>query len=179
MTAAVFVDTNLLVYARDLKYPDKKVSAEKWLELLWREQRGRTSMQVLNEYYTTVTRKLKPGLDSELAWEDVQLLLSWNPQPMDAKLVARAFDLEKQYRLNWWDCLILAAAQMQGCVLLLTEDMQDGAEYGGIIVRNPFTLRVAEEHTAYAPVRKLPSRHRGRGRPRTRPQLTSATVSGR
>jgi predicted nucleic acid-binding protein len=177
MTAAVFVDTNLFVYVRDRRFPEKKADAEKWLDLLWREQRGRTSIQVVNEYYTTVTRKLKPGLSAELAWEDVQLLLSWNPQPTDARLVARAFDLEKQHRLNWWDCLVVAAAQMQGCVLLLTEDMQDGVEYGGVLVRNPFVLRVADEHMAYAPVVKLPSRHRGRGRPRRNPARIGSTTS--
>jgi predicted nucleic acid-binding protein len=177
MTAAVFVDANLIVYARDRRFVEKKAQAEKWLELLWREQRARTSMQVLNEYYTTVTRKLKPGLSTELAWEDVQLLLSWNPQPIDARLITRAFDIEKRHRLNWWDCLIVAAAQMQGCVLLLTEDMQDGAEYGGVIIRNPFSLRVAEEHTAYAPVAAIASRHRGRGRPRQNRQRTT-TITG-
>jgi predicted nucleic acid-binding protein len=173
MTAAVFVDTNLFVYARDQRHPDKNTDARKWLEMLWREQRGRTSTQVLNEYFTTVTRKLKPGLALDVAWEDVQLLLSWNPQPIDARLLARAFDLEKQHHLNWWDCLIVAAAQMQGCVLLLTEDLEDGAEYGGVIVRSPFTLRVAEEAGAYTLPPRLPSRHRGRGRPRTRSRVAT------
>ena len=176
MTAAVFVDTNLIVYARDHRYPEKKAEAEKWLGKLWHEQRGRTSMQVLNEYYSTVTRKLKPGLSSELAWEDVQLLLAWNPLPMDARLLSRAFEVEKRHRLNWWDCLIVAAAQLQGCVLLLTEDLQDGAEYGGVIVRNPFHLRVSEEHSAYSPVVPLPSRHRGRGRPRRNPARVSVAA---
>jgi predicted nucleic acid-binding protein len=177
MTAAVFVDTNLIVYTRDRRFAEKRAEAEKWLELLWSEQRARTSMQVLNEYYTTVTRKLKPGLSAELAREDVQLLLSWNPQPIDARLVSRAFDIEMRHRLDWWDCLIVAAAQMQGCVLLLTEDMQDGADYGGVIIRNPFILRVSEEHTAYAPVTAISSRHRGRGRPRKSPPRSTAASS--
>jgi predicted nucleic acid-binding protein len=176
MNAAIFVDANLVIYARDHRYPEKKAEAEKWLGRLWQEQRGRTSTQVLNEYYTTVTRKLKPGLSAELAWEDVQLLLAWNPQPVDARLLARAFDIEKRHHLNWWDCLIVAAAQLQGCALLLTEDMQDGAEYGGVIVRNPFILRVSEEHTAYTPVAALPSRHRGRGRPRRNPARMVVTA---
>lgn len=176
MTAAVFVDANLVVYARDRRYPDKKAEAEKWLGKLWQEQRARTSVQVLNEYYTTVTRKLKPGLSAELAWEDVHLMLAWNPQPLDVRLLERAYEIENRYRLNWWDCHIVAAAQLQGCVLLLTEDMQDGAEYAGVIVRNPFILRVAEEHTAYAPVAALPSRHRGRGRPRRNPVIPSSAA---
>ena len=173
MTACVFVDTKVIAYARDSHYPDKKAAAEKWLDVLWREQRARTSVQVLNEYYTTVTQKLKPGLSLEAAWEDVQLLMSWNPQPIDLRVLTRAYDIEKQYRLNWWDCLVVGAAQVQGCVLLLTEDMQDGADYGGVSVRSPFTLGVAEERSAYSVMPKLPSRHRGRGRPRRNPPRTA------
>lgn len=57
MTDTVFADTNVLVYARDTAHPDKQAMAMHWLERLWREQKGRTSHQVLNEYYVTVTRK--------------------------------------------------------------------------------------------------------------------------
>ncbi len=166
MTVAVFVDTNVVVYARDIRDPMKKMLAEEWLDVLWREQRGRTSMQVLSEYYTTVTQKLKPGLTREAAWDDVQSLLSWKPQQIDAALLARAYENERRFRLSWWDSLIVSAAQVQGCALLLSEDMQDGADFGGVIVRNPFTLKIAEEHSAYPAAPKIVSRHRGRGRPR-------------
>jgi len=61
MTAPVFVETNVLVYARDAGSAAKQARAAAWLEILWREQVGRTSMQVLSEYYVTLTRKLDPG----------------------------------------------------------------------------------------------------------------------
>ena len=62
--------------------------------------------------------------------------------------------------------MVVAAAQLQGCALLLTEDLQDGAVYGGVTVRSPFTLDVREPAPAYT-VAPLPNpRHRGRGRPR-------------
>ena len=51
MTALVFVDTNVFVYARDPRDPAKQAKARDWLGLLWERQRGRTSMQVLNEFY--------------------------------------------------------------------------------------------------------------------------------
>jgi predicted nucleic acid-binding protein len=167
MTALVFVDTNVLAYARDPRDLAKKTASTDWLKLLWREERGRTSIQVLNEYYDVVTRKFRPSVRRDDAWEDVQLYLaSWNPQPIDADVLAAAHEIENRHGLSWWDCLVVAAAQNQHCVLLLSEDLQDGADYGGVVVRSPFTLRISEEAGAYTLPPRLASRHRGRGRPR-------------
>lgn len=166
MTDLVFVDTNVFVYVRDGRHPIKAARAQEWLDILWREQRGRTSVQVLNEYYTTVTQKLKPGLSRESAWEDMQSLMLWNPRQVDTDLLTRAFEIEKRHRLSWWDSLILATAQTLTCDILLTEDLQDGAHYAGVTVRNPFTFGVAEAAATYVPAPKLQPRYRGRGRPR-------------
>src|SRR5712692_5673330 len=68
----VFVDTNVLVYARDSSERTKHPRARAWLEMLWRERTGRLSTQVLHEYYVTVTRNLKPGLRADEAREDVR-----------------------------------------------------------------------------------------------------------
>ena len=68
MTAPVFVDTNIFVYARDAGARIKQTAAEDWIRQLWLEQRGRTSLQVLSEFYTTVTRKLDPGVAQDEAW---------------------------------------------------------------------------------------------------------------
>jgi len=174
MTALVFVDTNVLVYARDPRDAMKRSIASEWIRLLWNEERGRTSVQVLNEYYDVITRKYRPAVKHEDAWDDVRYhLSSWNPQPLDSEVLECAHDVEARYRLNWWDCLVVAAAQIQHCVLLLSEDMQDGADYGGVIVRSPFTLRIAEEAGAYTLPPRRASRHRGRGRPRRNPAQTN------
>ena len=176
MIAPVFVDTNIFVYARDPRDPLKMARATEWLDVLWREQRGRTSAQMLSEYYSVVTRKATMGVAAEVAWEYVRALMEWSPQQIDGALLARAHVIEGQHHLNWWDCLIVAAAQAQGCALLLTEDLQDGANYGGVIARNPFKLGVAEQAAAYTPSPKIASRHRGRGRPRkSSGRLTSAS----
>jgi predicted nucleic acid-binding protein len=171
MTAPVFVDTNVLLYARDSGEPAKQPRAVDWLRQLWREQLGRTSVQVLSEYYVNVTRKLDPGLSREEAWDDVRALLVWRPQAVDSALLERGRDIEQRYRLSWWDCLIVAAAQVQGCALLLSEDLQDGAVYGGVTVRNPFTLAAGEDTAPYRVAERAVSRQRPRGRPRgsTRP----------
>ena len=169
MTALVFVDTNLLVCARDSRDVMKKATATEWIRMLWGQERGRTSVQVLNEYYDVITRNF-PAVRAEDVWEDVRHYLSgWNPQPLDSEVLNLARDVETRYRLSWWDCLIVAAAQAQNCLLLLSEDLQDGADYGGVIVRSPFTLRIAEESGAYSIPPSLMSRHRGRGRPRRHP----------
>ena len=170
MTVRIFVDTNVFVYAKQAAETTKQPLAASWLERLWEEQSGRTSVQVLNEYYTTMTRKIKPPLPAADAWDDVKSLLVWNPQPMDLELLHRGRDIEQRYRLSWWDSLIVAAAQLQNCCLLLTEDLQDRAVYGGVTVRNPFALGVSEDLSPYAVERAPVPAHPRRGRPkRVRP----------
>jgi predicted nucleic acid-binding protein len=168
MTDSIFVDTNVFLYARDPRDPAKQARAEDWIGRLWRDLSGRTSMQVLSEYYTSVTRKLVPRVSPHEAWDDVKALLVWDPCPIDAALLVQARDIELRWRLSWWDSMVVAAAQLQGCALLLTEDLQDGAEYGGVMVRSPFTLDVREPLATYATPAPRP-RHRGRGRPRKEP----------
>jgi predicted nucleic acid-binding protein len=176
MTALVFVDTNVLVYARDARDAIKRATAMEWLRLLWNQERGRTSIQILNEYYDVITRKFHLAVKREDAWDDVQQYLSaWNPQSIDPEVLDCAHDIEVRYRLNWWDCLVVAAAQVQNCVLLLSEDLQDGADFGGVIVRSPFTLKIAEESGAYSVPPLQSSRHRGRGRPRRNPTPVTGT----
>ena len=166
MTAPVFVDTNVLLYARDASEPVKQPRAAAWLERLWREQLGRTSVQVLSEYYVNVTRKLDPGLPADEGWDDVMALFAWRPQPIDEALMQSAREIEKRHRLSWWDSLVVGAAQLQGCVLLLTEDLQDGGVYGGVSVRSPFTLAVDEPIASYAVAPVSTLRHPPRGRPK-------------
>jgi predicted nucleic acid-binding protein len=167
MTAPVFVDTNVLVYARDAGEPLKQARAAEWLAYLWRERAGRISTQVLSEYYVGVTRKLRPGLSPQEAWDDVQALCAWRPQAIDEGVLRRGREIEARYELVWWDSLIVAAAQAQGCAVLLSEDLQDGGMYGGVLVRSPFTLAVQEDLAVYAVVPSAARRHPPRGRPRT------------
>jgi len=79
MSDNIFVDTNVLVYSRDLSEPEKQPQALAWMNHLWSTRTGRTGFQVLQEFYVTVTQKLVPGLDQESAREDVRSLLSWGP----------------------------------------------------------------------------------------------------
>ena len=166
MTALVFVDTNVLLYARDDSAPLKRPRAQAWLEHLWRERLGRMSMQVLSEYYVNLKRMAGSRLTAEEAWESVANYFAWQPLQADEALLRRAREIEQRYRINWWDCMVVGAAQAQDCDLLLTEDLQDGAIFGSVKVRSPFTLSVEERAAEYS-ARPVPaSRHKSRGRPR-------------
>jgi predicted nucleic acid-binding protein len=167
--APVFVDTNIFIYSRDSSDISKQSLAQEWLQRLWRERAGRTSVQVLSEYYVNVTRKLKPGLSAERAWEDVEALQAWAPQPIDTSLLNQSRDIERHHRLSWWDSLIVAAAQQQRCVLLLSEALSHGAQYGDVKVCNPFRLSVSEAAATYSVDRlSATPRHRKPGRPARR-----------
>jgi predicted nucleic acid-binding protein len=168
MTVAVFVDTNVFVYARDASEPSKQARATEWLRELWLEQRGRTSVQVLSEYYTTVTRKLRPGIEPDEAWDDVNALFAWQPQKIDRPLLESAREIERRHALSWWDSMIVAAAQLQNCEVLLSEDLQHDWTCGTVTVRNPFADRIEEARPSYAAFAAPISRHRPRGRPRKR-----------
>jgi len=168
MTVPVFVDTNIFVYASDNRETMKQSLAEQWLERLWREQSGRTSVQVLNECYWNLTHKVRPALPANDAWDFVQSLFQWNPQAIDIDVLTRSREIERRYRLAWWDSLIIGAAQAQNCPLLLSEDLQDGAVYGGVTVRNPFKLGVSEVAAEYALTPVATRQHRSRGRPKRR-----------
>jgi len=134
----VFVDTNVLVYARDDSEPDKQPRAAAWVEHLWRSRTARLSIQVLQEYYATTTRKLEPGLSPEQARADVRDLLAWRPVPVDAEAIEAGWSVEDRFGLSCWDALIVATAKIAGCEYLLTEDLQHGAELDGLRVVNPF-----------------------------------------
>lgn len=135
----VFVDTNVLVYARDAGEAVKQPKAIGWLDHLWRTRTGRLSYQVLSEFYVTVTRKLDPGLTPPVARAEIRNLLAWRPVVIDADVLEAAWGLQDQHSLSFWDALILAAARAARCEQLLSEDLTDGETYGGVTVVDPFT----------------------------------------
>ncbi|MET0984643.1 MAG: PIN domain-containing protein [Steroidobacteraceae bacterium] len=166
MSGKIFVDTNVFVYVHDSGHPAKSRTAGEVLSRLWHEQSGRTSFQVLNELYVTLTRKLGRKVSPDQAWDVVDMLLAWDPQPIDRELLVRGKQIEQRYRLSWWDSLIVGAAQLQDCDVLFSEDLQAGMAFDSVTVVNPFHIAVKDLEATYAPPQRLPSRHRSRGRPR-------------
>jgi predicted nucleic acid-binding protein len=136
MTGACFVDTNIFVYARDSADRTKQEKAVAVIEQLWSNGSGRISVQVLNELYAVMTGKYQA--EESLVEADLKALSSWQPLALDLPLIERAFLIRRHYRQNWWDCLIIAAAVAQQCRYILSEDLSDGANYLGAIVKDPF-----------------------------------------
>ena len=144
MTGPVFVDTNVLVYARDASEPDKQQRANGWMSELWASRRGRLSYQVLTEFYVTTTRKLRPGLEPAEAESDVRALTAWNPVAIDLRVFEAAWQAQALFSLSWWDALIVAAAQVSRCRYLLTEDLHAGQDLAGVRVVSPFETSPSE-----------------------------------
>ena len=159
-----FVDANVFVYALDPRDARKHQRARGWIDALWTDRLGRTSAQVIAEAYSVCTRKL--GVAPLTAWAELERFFAWHPQPVDEPLLRRAREIELRYKLSWWDSMIVAAAQLQECVLLLTEDLHDGAVFGAVTVRSPFTLEAREAAAQYTVERSRSPAYRGRGRPR-------------
>lgn len=138
MTGPIFVDTNVLVCARDASAGAKHEAARAWVEHLWRSREGRISYQVLQEFYVTVTAKLRPGMDRAAARNDVRGLAAWRPVQTNMPLLEGAWLVQDRHGLSWWDALIVSAARAAECHYLLSEDLQEGQDLEGVRVLNPF-----------------------------------------
>jgi predicted nucleic acid-binding protein len=138
MTAPVFVDSNVLLYAVDEADQKKQRAARNWRAELWKSRRGRVSFQVLGEFYVNAIRLLPKARDEARA--EIRDLLAWNPVVTDAAVLEHGWKLQDRYRLAYWDALIVAAAKASSCRYLLTEDLRPGQKLDGIEVINPFLL---------------------------------------
>lgn len=136
MSARSFFDTNVLVYADDKAAPAKQRRA---LELVAEHRRAGTgvvSLQVLQEYFVTVTRKL--GVDARVVRRKVELLAEFDVAAPDVGDILAAIDLHRLHGFSFWDALVLRAAKQAGCSVLLSEDFQESQEMDGVRVVNPF-----------------------------------------
>jgi predicted nucleic acid-binding protein len=136
MTALVFVDTNVLIYAVDEANLKKQEAAKQWRSELWKSRRGRISFQVLQEFYANVSRRWPAAREQTVA--EIRNLLAWRPVSIDAAVLENAWKIEERYLLSFWDSLIVSAAKTASCKYLLTEDLQADQELDGVVVVNPF-----------------------------------------
>ncbi len=137
--AAWLVDTNVLVYAYDLRSGPKRMRAQETLERLFGGGRGRISAQVLGEFYVTVTRKLNPPLAQREAEKSVtNWARSWTVLGIEAATVLEAMRLAGRYRLSYCDALILSTAKIHEIPNVLSEDFQDGVLLEGVRFLDPF-----------------------------------------
>jgi predicted nucleic acid-binding protein len=133
----VFIDTNILGYAYDRSAGEKHAIAMQCIEQCWNNQNGCISIQVLQEFYVTITRKIVHPLDFLAARQIVADLTHWrvhSPEPGD---LLQAIDFQKNYQLSFWDAMILQSATRLGCRQLFSEDLSHGETYGIVQVINP------------------------------------------
>lgn len=135
MTDVVFVDTNILIYAHDRDAGEKRDRAAQALERLWDEQTGRLSVQVLQEFYVTVTQKLAAARAS--AREIVRTYTPWVHYPTTPETILRASEIAELSQLSFWDALIVASAEQIGASLLYTEDLNADQSIAGVKIVNP------------------------------------------
>src|SRR5438067_9318826 len=118
MSALVFVDTNVFIYALDQTDLKKQQAANAWRSELWKSRSGRTSFQVLQEFYVKATHRW-PTARTEVRAE-VRDLLAWRPLPVGPEVLQRSWKIQDRYQLSFWDSLIVASAHASGCEYLLT-----------------------------------------------------------
>jgi predicted nucleic acid-binding protein len=136
MSVECFLDTNVLVYAVSTAEAEVGKS-RRALELVQKSDFG-LSAQVLQEFYVTVTRKIKKPLKPELA---VALMEQYRVFPLvatDYPLIVSAVELALRYGISYWDGAIVAAAEALEAKVLYSEDLSHGQLYGSVRAVNPF-----------------------------------------
>lgn len=137
----IFVDTNILVYAHDISAGRKHMEAKKLISSLWELHRPCLSIQVLQEFFVTVTQKVPRPLDKEHARKIILILSEWKVHIPDVKDVFRATEIQDDHKLSFWDAMIIRSAQQLRCDTLFSEDLSDGRLYDTVRVKNPFASR--------------------------------------
>ncbi len=133
-----FIDTNILIYSHDTHDEAKHRVAEKLLTQLWTSGLGVLSTQVLQEFYSVATHKLRPPLTPKQARQVVRDYSEWCRVDTDPLLILSASHLSEQHSINFWDALIIEAALRIGATELVTEDLNNSHRFGAVTVRNPF-----------------------------------------
>jgi predicted nucleic acid-binding protein len=133
-----FVDTNIFLYAYDISDPAKRKKAADLIKSLWGNKCGCISIQVLQELYVNLTRKIPHPMSSIEAKQIIVDLKSWKHHVPDSISLEKAIDMESKFRLSFWDAMILCSAHQMQCSILWTEDLNAGQNYDGVLVKNPF-----------------------------------------
>ena len=132
-----FFDTNILIYATIDQDAEKQRHAATLIARAIAEGEFAISAQVLKEFANTLVKK------SDKTFKTIrQTVERFSPYAIVADtpaLVLKALDIQNAHGLQFFDALLVAGAESAGCDILFSEDMADGAKYGSITVRNPFT----------------------------------------
>ncbi len=138
MSDRAFVDTKILIYAHDADAKSKHTVAKRVLGELWRQRTGVLSMQVLQEFYVNVTRKIKIPLPKDVARMVVTSYSVWCVEITPAE-ISSAFRIEDESRIGFWDALMIASAAKCGAGRILSDDLNAGPTIAGVRIENPFS----------------------------------------
>ena len=131
-----FIDSNILVYTDDAAFPEKQEIAMALLETGWNSGNIILSTQVLQEYFSAVTRKL--AVSAETAQRKIELLGCLDIVSIQHQDILRAIEIHRLNKFSFWDSLIIRMAQKTSCNILYSEDMQHGQKVGDVKIVNPF-----------------------------------------
>ena len=137
MSDKTFIDTNVLIYAHDVDAGAKHETAKAVIDELWNERTGILSVQVLQEFYVNVTRKIPTPLSKESARLVVSSYSVWCTET-SATEISMAFRIEDESRIGFWDALIVSSAVKSGAGRILSEDLNSGQQIAGVLIENPF-----------------------------------------
>lgn len=132
----IFLDTNVLVYSVDQKDPAKQRKAREIVATAVRGHDFIISAQVLNEFSNIALLKLKMTVPEVRKF--VSIFKFIKSVSLDCAWTDRALAIKEQYRIQFFDSLLIAAAEAAGCDEFWTEDLNDGQMYCGIKAVNPF-----------------------------------------
>lgn len=133
-----FVDTNILVYAFDRAEGRRRHLAASLIEQLTVSNRLRLSTQVLQEFFVTVTRKIRRPITPSKALEVMDDFAVWPVFLVDYEAIREAGSICGTLKLSFWDALIIVAAGRSNAGTLYTEDFNHGRSIHGVAVINPF-----------------------------------------
>ncbi len=138
MSGKRFLDTNVLIYSCDSSDTIKQQKALDLIAECSSRGTGLLSVQVLGEFFhaTVVRKKLLTADEAEraiLAFLAAMVVVS-----VELQDVTDAIAIHRKYQTRYWDSLILATAAHHGCDEVLSEDLNDGQTYNGVLVSNPF-----------------------------------------
>lgn len=133
-----FVDTNVLVYAHHTSAGAKRDRAAQLLGELWESRLGCLSIQVLQEFYVTITRKVPHPLESGAAAQILADLSVWRVHSPEARDVLAAIAIQGRYGVAFWDAMIVQSAAQLGCEIVWSEDLNPDQVHEGVRAVNPF-----------------------------------------
>ncbi|MDR3573278.1 MAG: PIN domain-containing protein [Anaerolineaceae bacterium] len=135
-----FIDSNILIYAHDVSAGAKHTAAKELVQRLWETGSGCLSVQVLQEFYEIITRKVANPIPADMAAEIIRDLRYWHICTPTIDDVLGAIDLQHRYHTSFWDAMVIQTAACMDCRVLWSEDLANDQVYGGVQVKNPFIM---------------------------------------